>query len=128
MSGMATRQPRRGRAPSPDTAAKGPVSNAIIRVTQLHVIRAREIFQAVGLHPGQELLMMHLWDTGPQRQAELAAAFDTDSASMTRTVQQLWAGLEAATVAAMSAASQRALLRGLLRVERNLASHGPADQ
>jgi MarR family transcriptional regulator, organic hydroperoxide resistance regulator len=89
MSAMATRQPRRGRAPSPATAAKGPVSNAIIRVTRLHVIRAREVFQAVGLHPGQELLMMHLWDTGPQRQADLAAAFDTDSASMTRTVQRL---------------------------------------
>jgi len=164
MSAMATRQPRRGRAPSPAAAAKGPVSNAIIRVTRLHVIRAREVFQAVGLRPGQELLMMHLWDTGPQRQADLAAAFDTDSASMTRTVQrleragfvrrrqdpadgratlvestpagtalrdrveQLWAELEAATVGTMSEASQSALLRGLLQVESNLASHGPADQ
>ena len=32
---------------------------------------------------------MHLWDSGPQRQSELAAVFDTDSASMTRTVQRL---------------------------------------
>jgi DNA-binding MarR family transcriptional regulator len=32
---------------------------------------------------------MHLWDSGPQRQADLAAEFDTDSASMTRTVQRL---------------------------------------
>jgi DNA-binding MarR family transcriptional regulator len=32
---------------------------------------------------------MHLWDSGPQRQSELAAEFDTDSASMTRTVQRL---------------------------------------
>ncbi|MEU6187736.1 MarR family winged helix-turn-helix transcriptional regulator [Nocardia sp. NPDC047038] len=32
---------------------------------------------------------MYLWDSGPCRQAELAAAFDTDSASMTRTVQRL---------------------------------------
>jgi len=164
MSVMATRQPRRGRAPSPTAAAKGPVSNAIIRVTRLHVIRARELFQSVGLHPGQELLLMHLWDTGPQRQADLAVAFGTDSASMTRTVQrleragfirrrrdpadgratlvestpagtalrgrveQLWAELEAATVGAMSAASQHALLRDLLQVESNLAGHGPADQ
>jgi len=133
-------------------------------VTRLHVIRARELFQAVGLHPGQELLLMHLWDAGPQRQADLAAAFGTDSASMTRTVQrleragfvgrrrdpadgratlvestsagtalrdrveQLWAELEAATAATMSAASQRTLLRALLQVERNLASHGSADE
>jgi DNA-binding MarR family transcriptional regulator len=33
--------------------------------------------------------MMYLWDNGPQRQAALAAEFDTDSASMTRTVQRL---------------------------------------
>jgi len=43
----------------------------------------------LGLHEGQELLLMHLWDAGPQRQADLAAEFDTDSASMTRTVQRL---------------------------------------
>ena len=33
--------------------------------------------------------MMYLWDNGPQRQSALAAEFDTDSASMTRTVQRL---------------------------------------
>ena len=43
-------------------------------------------------------------------------------------VEQLWAELEAATVGTMSEASQSALLRGLLQVESNLASHGPADQ
>jgi MarR family transcriptional regulator, organic hydroperoxide resistance regulator len=43
----------------------------------------------MGLHPGHELLLMHLWDAGPRRQADLAAEFDTDSASMTRTVQRL---------------------------------------
>ena len=32
---------------------------------------------------------MYLWDLGPQRQTELMAEFDTDSASMTRTVQRL---------------------------------------
>lgn len=32
---------------------------------------------------------MHLWEFGPQRQADLAELFDTDSASMTRTVQRL---------------------------------------
>lgn len=33
--------------------------------------------------------MMHLWDTGAQRQSDLATVFDTDSASMTRSVQRL---------------------------------------
>jgi MarR family transcriptional regulator, organic hydroperoxide resistance regulator len=50
---------------------------------------ARRLLQRVGLHPGQELLLMHLWDGGPQRQADLVSVFETDSASMTRTVQRL---------------------------------------
>ena len=33
--------------------------------------------------------MMRLWESGPQRQADLAAEVGTDSASMTRTVQRL---------------------------------------
>jgi DNA-binding MarR family transcriptional regulator len=70
-------------------ASDGPVSNALIRVTRLHVMRTRQLLQGLGLHPGHELLLMHLWDTGPQRQTDLAAEFDTDSASMTRTVQRL---------------------------------------
>ena len=53
------------------------------------MVLARYLLQCVGLHPGQELLLMHLWDAGPQRQADLASEFGTDSASMTRTVQRL---------------------------------------
>src|SRR5260370_5473765 len=80
---------RAASAGQPGAAASGPVSNAIVRVTRLHIARARQLFRAVGLHPGQELLLMHLWDTGPQRQTDLAATFDTDSAAMTRSVQRL---------------------------------------
>ncbi|MEE4545157.1 MarR family winged helix-turn-helix transcriptional regulator [Streptomyces sp. V4-01] len=79
----------RARVPSPTAAAGGPVSNAMVRVTRLHILRVRQLFRELGLHPGQELLLMHLWDTGPQRQSDLAAVFDTDSASMSRTVQRM---------------------------------------
>jgi MarR family transcriptional regulator, organic hydroperoxide resistance regulator len=74
---------------SSTAASGGPVSNALIRITRLHAMRARKLLQGLGLHPGHELLLMHLWDSGPQRQTDLAAEFDTDSASMTRTVQRL---------------------------------------
>ena len=86
---MTSAQGKPGHVPSATAAAGGPISNALIRVTRLHVVRARQLLREVGLHPGQELLIMHLWDTGPQRQADLATVFDTDSASMTRTVQRL---------------------------------------
>jgi len=77
------------RPPAAAAAATGPVSNAIIRVTRLHRARAQQLLRAVGLHPGQELLLMHLWEAGPQRQTELMKVFDTDSGSMTRSVQRL---------------------------------------
>lgn len=86
---VVTRPAARGRVASSTAASDGPVSNALIRVTRLHVMRVRQLLHGLGLHPGHELLLMHLWDAGPQRQAELAAEFDTDSASMTRTVQRL---------------------------------------
>jgi MarR family transcriptional regulator, organic hydroperoxide resistance regulator len=86
---VATGPASHGRVPTSTAASAGPVSNALIRVTRLHMILARYLLQRVGLHPGQELLLMHLWDAGPQRQADLASEFGTDSASMTRTVQRL---------------------------------------
>jgi DNA-binding MarR family transcriptional regulator len=73
----------------PAAAAGGPISHAIFRLAKVHRTHAAQLLREVGLHPGQELLMMHLWDIGPQRQCDLAAEFDTDSATMTRTVQRL---------------------------------------
>src|ERR1700739_3147672 len=86
---VVTRPTSRAGAASSTAASDGPVSNALIRVTRLHVMRTRQLLQGLGLHPGHELLLMHLWDAGPRRQTEIAAEFDTDSASMTRTVQRL---------------------------------------
>lgn len=89
MLGVATDSASRGRVPTSTAALDGPVSNSLIRITRLHMMRARQLLQGLGLHPGHELLLMHLWDAGPLRQADLAAEFDTDSAAMTRTVQRL---------------------------------------
>jgi DNA-binding MarR family transcriptional regulator len=73
----------------PAAADGGPISHAIFRLAKVHQAHARRLLREVGLHTGQELLMMHLWDVGRQRQSDLAAEFDTDSASMTRSVQRL---------------------------------------
>jgi DNA-binding MarR family transcriptional regulator len=43
----------------------------------------------VGLYPGQEMLMMHLWDTGPQRVTDLVTVLDGDPATVTRMVARL---------------------------------------
>ncbi|MBO4206218.1 MarR family winged helix-turn-helix transcriptional regulator [Micromonospora echinofusca] len=73
----------------PAVAACGPVSHAVLRLARAHRMLTGQLLREVGLRPGQELLLMRLWECGPQRQSDLAAEFDTDSASMTRTVQRL---------------------------------------
>jgi DNA-binding MarR family transcriptional regulator len=75
--------------PLPSAARGGPVSHAIFRVARLHRMLAGQLLRRAGLHPGQELVMMHLWETGPQRQADLISVLGSDSATMTRTIQRL---------------------------------------
>jgi MarR family transcriptional regulator, organic hydroperoxide resistance regulator len=73
----------------PAAARGGPISHAIFRVGRLHHMLAGQLLRRAGLHTGQELLMMHLWETGPQRQADLVTVLGSDSATMTRTLQRL---------------------------------------
>ncbi|MCU7821036.1 MarR family winged helix-turn-helix transcriptional regulator [Kitasatospora sp. DSM 101779] len=78
-----------GSVPVPAAAAGGPISHAIFRLARLHRMLAGQLLRRIGLHPGQELVMMHLWELGPQRQADLVRLLDSDAATMTRTVQRL---------------------------------------
>jgi len=74
----------------PRAAGQGPISHAIFRLTRVHVLLAGRLLREVGLHPGQELIMMMLWDKGPMRQTELASQLlFADSAGTTRKVQRL---------------------------------------
>jgi DNA-binding MarR family transcriptional regulator len=69
--------------------ASGPLSSALLRAARLHRLLATQLLREVGLHPGQELVMMQLWDQGPQRPADLVRVLGSDAATMTRTVQRL---------------------------------------
>lgn len=73
----------------PTTAAGGPISHAIFRVARLHRMLAGSLLRRTGLYPGQELVMMHLWDRGELRQSDLVKVLDSDAATMTRTIQRL---------------------------------------
>ncbi|BCJ56422.1 hypothetical protein Asp14428_78970 [Actinoplanes sp. NBRC 14428] len=73
----------------PGAAAGGPISHAIFRLARIHQLLAGRLLRAAGLHPSQELLLMRLWESGPQRQAALAEELGTDSAGTTRIVQRL---------------------------------------
>ncbi|MFE0699774.1 MarR family winged helix-turn-helix transcriptional regulator [Streptomyces sp. NPDC058872] len=75
--------------PVPATAGGGPISHAIFRLARLHRMFAGQLLRRIGLHPGQELVMMHLWELGAQRQADLVRLLDSDAATMTRTIRRL---------------------------------------
>lgn len=73
----------------PSAARGGPVSHAVSRVARLHRIAAGKLLKGVGLYPGQEFLMMHLWDSGPVRQSELIKSVDLDPSTVTKMLQRL---------------------------------------
>lgn len=73
----------------PSAASGGPISHAIFRVARTHRMIAGRLLRRVGLHPGQELVMMQLWELGPQLQVDLVRLLDSDAATMARTIQRL---------------------------------------
>jgi DNA-binding MarR family transcriptional regulator len=73
----------------PQVARSGPVSHAVSRIARLHRIAAGKLLKGLGLYPGQEFLMMHLWDVGPVRQSELIKAVDLDPSTVTKMLQRL---------------------------------------
>jgi DNA-binding MarR family transcriptional regulator len=78
-----------GSVPVPAAALGGPISHAIFRIARLHKMMAGNLLRHLGLHPGQEMVMMYLWELGPQRQTDLIRLMDSDAATMTRTIQRL---------------------------------------
>lgn len=75
--------------PVPAAARGAPIGAALYRVARLHRMVAGNLLRPVGLHPGQELVMMYLWEAGPQRQTDLIRLLDSDAATMTRSIQRL---------------------------------------
>lgn len=76
--------------PEPPSAAVGaPVSLAISQTARLHRIAAGRLLRDLGLYPGQEFVMMHLWDAGAVRQSELIKAVGLDPSTVTKMLQRL---------------------------------------
>ncbi|MFD9791671.1 MarR family winged helix-turn-helix transcriptional regulator [Streptomyces sp. NPDC059070] len=78
-----------GLSRTPGAARGGPVSHAVSRVARLHRLAAGRALRATGLYPGQEILMMHLWDAGAVRQSELIRVMELDPSTVTKMLQRL---------------------------------------
>ncbi|MER6123464.1 MarR family winged helix-turn-helix transcriptional regulator [Streptomyces sp. NPDC001795] len=90
------RRSDRGAAPPPgalsSAARSGPLSHAVVRTTRLHRAVAGHLLRPSGLYPSQELLMMHLWENGPQPQLELVRLLGAEPSTVTRMVKRLEQG------------------------------------
>ena len=73
----------------PAAARGGPVSHSLSRVARLHRIAAGRLLKQSGLYPGQEMVMMRLWEAGPIRQSELIKACALDGSTITKMLQRL---------------------------------------
>ncbi|MFE7135516.1 MarR family winged helix-turn-helix transcriptional regulator, partial [Streptomyces sp. NPDC057638] len=67
----------------------GPVNHVVAKLARLHRMAAAKLLRAHGLYPGQEFLLMRLWDAGPVRQSELIKVLDLDPSTVTKMLQRL---------------------------------------
>ncbi|MFF9342214.1 MULTISPECIES: MarR family winged helix-turn-helix transcriptional regulator [unclassified Streptomyces] len=74
---------------SPSAARGGPVGMTLARVSRTHRIAMGRRLRELGLYPGQELMMMRLWDCGAVRQSELIQSLGLDPSTVTKMLQRL---------------------------------------
>jgi len=81
---MAAPEPR-----VPTTAGAGPLSYAIFQLARAHRAYAATLLRAMDLHPGQELLLMHLFDRDGQSQSELLEGLGVDHSTISKALRRM---------------------------------------
>jgi MarR family transcriptional regulator, organic hydroperoxide resistance regulator len=81
---MPTPEPR-----IPTTAGAGPISYAIFQLARTHRAYAAALLRKMDLHPGQELLLMHLLDRDGQSQSELLECLGLDHSTVSKALRRM---------------------------------------
>lgn len=74
---------------APATAGGGQVSYAIFQLARAHRGYAAAILREMDLHPGQELLLMHLLDRDGQTQSELLESVGLDHSTVSKSLRRM---------------------------------------
>ncbi|WP_106402298.1 MarR family winged helix-turn-helix transcriptional regulator [Actinocorallia populi] len=74
---------------SPEVAGDGPLSFAIFNLARVHRAHAAGLLRELGLHPGQELLLMQLLDRDEQTQSELLEAVGLDHSTVSKSLRRM---------------------------------------
>jgi MarR family transcriptional regulator, organic hydroperoxide resistance regulator len=77
--------PMSKRAESP----QGDLNVKLMRVARAHRTVAASLLSEVGLHPGQEALLMELWDHDGRTQADLAESLGVEPPTVTKMLQRM---------------------------------------
>ncbi|MFJ1806838.1 MULTISPECIES: MarR family winged helix-turn-helix transcriptional regulator [unclassified Streptomyces] len=73
----------------PTTAGAGPMSYAIFQLARAHRAYAAAMLREMDLHPGQELLLMHLLDRDGQTQSELLDSVGLDHSTVSKSLRRM---------------------------------------
>jgi DNA-binding MarR family transcriptional regulator len=73
----------------PAMAGEGPMSYAIFELARAHRGRAAAMLRKMDLHPGQELLLMHLFDRDGQTQSELLERVGVDHSTVSKALRRM---------------------------------------
>jgi len=75
--------------PIPATASEGQMSYAIFQLARAHRGYAAAMLREMDLHPGQELLLMHLLDRDGQTQSELLESVGLDHSTVSKSLRRM---------------------------------------
>src|SRR5438132_5356803 len=73
----------------PTTAGGGPMSYAIFQLARAHRAYAAALLRQMDLHPGQELLLMQLFDRDGQTQSELLESVGLDHSTVSKSLRRM---------------------------------------
>jgi len=73
----------------PRTARNGPLSYAIFSLARAHRGYAAQLLRRLGLHPGQELLLMQLLDRDGQLQSQLLSSVGLDQSTVSKSLRRM---------------------------------------
>jgi DNA-binding MarR family transcriptional regulator len=65
------------------------INTALVRAARAHRVAAAQSLSEVGLHPGQEALLMELWKGDGRTQADLADALAVEPPTITKMLQRM---------------------------------------
>jgi DNA-binding MarR family transcriptional regulator len=75
--------------PCPGPAESFPVSHAIFQLARTHRAYAGDLLRALDLFPGQEIMLMALWEHGERTQSELVQLLACDPSTVAKSLRRM---------------------------------------